>query len=171
MKRRKLLLGIAAIPAVGALAWRGTAPEAELLTTESCLARLRAMQGKTVTSSGEWSAAKVFEHCAQSVEYSLAGYPQLNSDTFRSTVGLLAYSMFSLGRRMQHPLDEAIPGAEPLVMDDTQKALARLIKSLEVFAAHDGALKPHFAFGQLDKGEYARVHAMHLNQHLQELHL
>ena len=37
------------------------------------------------------------------------------------------------------------------------------------FEAFNGPLKPHFAYGELDKAAYTRAHLMHLANHWQQL--
>jgi hypothetical protein len=39
-------------------------------------------------------AAPVFEHCAQSIEFSLHGFPQAKSATFQATAGALGFAAF-----------------------------------------------------------------------------
>jgi hypothetical protein len=67
---------------------------------------------------------------------------------------------------MRHNRDAAIPGA-PAVNGD-YPAIARLRLAIEAFDHHRGLLAPHFAFGALAKNEYARVHALHLADHLRD---
>ena len=151
------------------IVWRATAPAAEELEIERGIAKLKALRGEPLASSGVWSPAFTFEHCAQSVEYSMTGYPELKPAWFRHSVGPAAFNVFDFGRRMHHPLDEPIPGAQALAMTNTEAALERLIRALAAFQEHSTGMRPHFAFGELEKSDYARAHAMHLNQHLLEI--
>ena len=93
----------------------------------------------------------------------------MKPDWFRHSVGPAAFAVFGFGRRMQHPLDEPIPGAGSLELESSDAALDRLISALLSFQQYTGELQPHFAFGELDKSAYAAAHAMHLNQHLSEI--
>src|SRR5262249_42060389 len=103
-------------------------------------------------------------HVAQGIEYSITGYPRLNSKLFQTTFGRLALSLSLRRGVMRHNLDAPIPGA-PAVAGQ-YPAIARLRLAIEAFDAHRGALAPHFAFGPLRKDDYAKVHAMHLADHL-----
>jgi hypothetical protein len=103
-------------------------------------------------------------HVAQGIEYSITGYPRLKSKLFQTTVGRFALSMSLRRGVMRHNVDAKIPGA-PTVAGD-YPAIARLRLAIEAFDAHRGTLAPHFAFGPLRKDDYAKVHAMHLADHL-----
>jgi hypothetical protein len=71
---------------------------------------------------------------------------------------------------MGHALDEPIPGAPALdATTALDAAIARALVALRRFEAHAGALKPHFAYGELDKAQYTRAHLMHLANHWTEV--
>lgn len=73
---------------------------------------------------------------------------------------------------MRHPLDEAIPGAAPLSEPSSQTlALKRLQQAFSDFAAYQGELQPHFAYGLLNHADYAQAHVLHLYNHLTLLKL
>jgi len=117
-------------------------------------------------ASGTWNMAQVLNHAAQSVEYSLNGFPEMKSALFRHTVGAAAFTVFDSRGAMSHSLDEPIPGAPVLAAGDAlEPAIARLLKALQDFENHTGALAPHFAYGALDKAQYTRAHLMHLANH------
>lgn len=131
---------------------------------------LQGLVGKPLRSQGAWSPAEVFNHCAQSIEYSLEGYPELKPGWFRQTLGLAAFEVFAARGAMRHPLSQAIPGAAPLHSPAGQdQALLRLQGAFERFAGHTGPLAPHFAYGMLDHEAYALAHVLHLYNHLSEL--
>lgn len=114
-----------------------------------------------------WNWAQVLAHCAQSIEYSLDGFPQPKPRIFQATVGAAAFAVFEARGRMSHGLTEPIPGAPALAADlqETQ-ALQRLRDAIARFMAHQGPLQPHFAYGALDKSRYEAAHAMHIANHL-----
>mgnify|MGYP002717062772 CR=1 FL=1 len=149
MQRRTLLKGAAVggVVALGAGFWAlpsGAAPAA--LSLDGARMVLKDFEGKTLTSIEGWTPTEVFNHCAQSIEYSLDGYPELKPAWFRHSVGPAAFAVFSARGAMRHPLTEAIPGAAPLAEPASQDAaLRRLQAAFERFAAHTGALEPHFA--------------------------
>jgi hypothetical protein len=138
---------------------------------DETVAELDLLGKKTLTSTGRWDPAQVFNHCAQSVEFSISGYAEHKSVFFKSTVGQLAFWAFSANGSMTHGLDEPIPGA-PLLLprQPVHSALVRLKKALTDFKTHTGVLAPHFAYGALSKSQYTLAHIMHLNNHLEQIH-
>ncbi|PTU75106.1 DUF1569 domain-containing protein [Pseudomonas mangrovi] len=170
MKRRKFLgcsaaAGVALLGGGFALLPRGAAPaQTNLAAARELLAGLR---GRELISLRGWSPTGVFNHCAQSVEYSLEGYPQLKPGWFRLSLGPAAFAVFGLRGAMRHSLDEPIPGAASLIEPATLAgALQRLEDAFARFAEHRGSLAPHFAYGALDHAEYAQAHVLHLYEHL-----
>ncbi len=165
MRRRQVVLGAAVAPAL--LAGCGMKPAAPFADLASTLRLLQDLPPSARTAEG-WPLAQVLVHAAQSIEFSLAGFPQPNSALFRATVGPLAFALFDARGRLSHGLTEPIPGA-PAIDAATPLAPARdrLVKAFTDFDAHTGALQPHFAYGELDKGRYLRAHLMHLADHWQ----
>jgi hypothetical protein len=171
MNRRAFLTGSAFLFAgttVG-IAWkRYSAPRPDL---SALIAELNDLSLLSVRSTGTWSPFQIFSHLAQSIEYSMTGYPEMKSSLFRHTAGSLAFFAFGTAGTMRHPLTEPIPGAPALTdTGDTTQAHARLIKALTDFTHWTGSLQPHFAYGTLSKEEYAQAHLMHVRNHLQEIH-
>ena len=170
MQRRTLLKGaaIGGVVALGAGFWAlptGAAPAA--LSLDGARQVLEGLKGQVLASISGWTPTEVFNHCAQSIEYSLDGYPELKPAWFRNSIGPVAFAVFSARGAMRHPLTEVIPGAAPLAEPASQElALQRLQLAFEGFAGHTGELKPHFAYGALDHAEYAKAHVMHLYNHL-----
>lgn len=170
MRRRTLLKGAAlgGVAALGAGFWALPGEPAPAALELSAAQRLlQQLGGRPLVSLAGWSPAEVFNHCAQSIEYSLDGYPELKPAWFRHSLGSAAFALFSARGAMRHPLAEAIPGAAPLLAPATQEAaLARLQRAFARFAEHRGALQPHFAYGDLSRADYAQAHVMHLYDHL-----
>ncbi|MDN3922301.1 DUF1569 domain-containing protein [Roseateles violae] len=122
------------------------------------------------TLQGAWTLPQMLQHAAQSIEYSMQGFPEAKSALFRHTIGKAAFAVFDARGKMNHDLAEPIPGAPAL---DAQHALKtsvqRLLDAMEAFAAFKGELKPHFAYGELSRAEYERAHLMHLANHWTQL--
>lgn len=136
-----------------------------LAQAEQEVARLS--QGQEWVSGSALNWAQTLIHCAQSIDYSMSGYPQSNSRLFQATIGSAAFGVFSLRGRMSHDLDAPIPGAPAIEpTEDPVKALARLRDTITRFRKWTGPLKPHFAYGELDKSAYELAHAMHIANHL-----
>lgn len=154
---------------------------ADKLTVETALKRLDELIAQMLTAppsfkqpvikhSGKWSPYKIFIHCAQSIEYSMMGFPEHKSSLFKNTIGKAAFSVFEHKGRMTHGLSEVIPSAEPIsAKGDVLIALARLKAAFIEFKGYKKPLQPHFAYGQLTKREYEIAHVLHLNNHLEEL--
>lgn len=168
MDRRGFLISLVAVPVViGAgvsLAASRYSPDYEPL-----LARLLALQGKSLQSSGSWNLSQIFQHLAQSVLGSLQGFPEHKAAWFSHTVGPLALQVFKAAGAMQHPLDQPIPGMAALDPElPVEYALGQLVAVLQNFNDATG-LKPHFAYGNLSKTDYLAAHQLHIEQHLSQI--
>jgi hypothetical protein len=163
-----LALGLAATLPLAGCSPGVPQPFATLAEARRAIAALPATAG--IRASGAWPLPQVLAHLAQSIEYSLRGFPALKPALFRGTVGQAAFAFFDARGRMQHPLDQPIPGAPSLDAEkDLAAAAARLVAAIDAFEAHGGELQPHFAYGVLDKPAYARAHLMHIGQHWSEV--
>ncbi len=165
MQRRTLLLLAVAAP-LSACGESDIKTFASLAAADSALVELLKQPHRT---SGAWKLAQILEHAAQSVEYSMTGYPEKKSALFHATVGATALAVFDTRGSMSHALDEPIPGAPALKDGEPGAAVARLRDVLGRFAAHRGALKAHFAYGELSHAQYTRAHLMHLANHWSEV--
>ncbi len=121
---------------------------------------------ESLVTDTAFSLPQTLVHCAQSIEFSMLGFPEPKSALFQKTVGSVAFNIFSRRGRMTHDLSEAIPGAHPLNPGITvEQALERLRNAIDTFRQSDVVLKPHFAYGALNKNQYELAHAMHLADH------
>ena len=119
-----------------------------------------------VVAGNPWNLSQVLQHLAQSIEFSMQGFPALKGAWFRSSLGSAAFAVFNARGAMSHDLSEPIPGAPALDASQALKASAqRLLDAMEAFAAFEGPLRPHFAYGELTKAQYQRAHLMHLANH------
>jgi hypothetical protein len=116
---------------------------------------------------GPWTIGQVFAHCAQSMEYSLIGFPLDKPPWFQATIGKLVLWRFLRQGYMSHNVQGPIPGAPPPTNNKPRPSLDRLLESIDKFLAHSGPFAPHFAYGPVDKARYARVQAMHIAEHLE----
>ena len=141
-----------------------------LAAAEEEIARLA--QAKELASGATWNWAQTLIHCAQSIDYSMSGFPQSKSALFQRTVGSAAFGIFAWRGRMTHDLADPIPGSPLLdVKTESAQGLERLRGSILNFQRWSGPLQPHFAYGALDKKEYELAHAMHLANHLSAFHV
>lgn len=172
--RRRIFLGLGAVAAGAAALWWASRPAAlqspAFDSTEAALRTLAALKVQAARSTGGWDLAHVLHHTAQSIEYSMQGFPELKPAWFRASVGPVAAVVFSARGRMSHSLTEPIPGAPDIAQGQPLgPAVDRAIAALQAFERHDGPLQPHFAYGALDKSDYRRAHLMHFANHWQEV--
>jgi hypothetical protein len=140
-------------------------PVTTLAAAGSLLDALGAHVPVRVAPGMDWSDTLV--HCAQSIEFSMQGFPRPKPWWFRHTVGPLAFAVFSRRGAMRHDLGAPIPGAPPVaIAGGPDEAARRLRAAMAAFLAWQGPLRPHFAYGALGKAAYERAHAMHLAEHL-----
>lgn len=166
MNRRTFLVTalVVAVPSFGLV--KAHVAKADL---PQLMQTLQALADQPVQTTGVWSAAEIFQHCAGSIEGSMKGYPVHKSPAFKATIGKLAFTGFQAAGAMRHGLAEAIPGMpafDPQL--PFEQALAQLLTSLQRFIEYSGPLQPHFAYGELTHDEYALAHAMHISNHLSE---
>ena len=125
-----------------------------------------------VVQGNPWNLSQVLQHLAQSVEFSMQGFPALKGAWFRSSVGSAAFAVFNARGQMSHDLAEPIPGAPALDASQTLKtSVQRLLDAMDAFARFNGTLRPHFAYGELTKPQYERAHLMHLANHWTQFHV
>ncbi|MBE7484105.1 MAG: DUF1569 domain-containing protein [Polyangiaceae bacterium] len=123
--------------------------------------------GDAPALAGPWSYSEVLQHCAQSIECSMQGYPKLRSGLFRATIGRIAKRKFLKQGHMSHDLAAAIPGAPALDPAlPLEAARERLLTAMGRFEALAAEPKEHLAYGPCTKAEYERLHAMHVANHL-----
>lgn len=176
-ERRSALRRVGLVVGVGALAAPllvsavrpaplGSERFASMGAALATLAQLRALAPRM---GGAWDLAHVLHHAAQSVEYSMTGFPALKPAWFRATVGGYAFALFNAAGQMTHNLSEPIPGAPDIAQAlPLGPAVDRATAALRAFERHDGPLAPHFAYGALDKPAFTRAHLMHLANHWNE---
>ena len=132
------------------------------------VAKIGAMPVAQLSNAGEWSVGQVFAHMAQSIDYSMTGYPQMKSELFRATGGNVAFHLFGAAGQMRHPLNEAIPGAPELPAEiSNEDGFALLQQSARNFLAFRQQPRPLFAFGDLSMAQYEAAHCLHILNHLQ----
>jgi hypothetical protein len=119
--------------------------------------------------TGAWDLPHVLHHTAQSVEYSMSGFPAPKPAWFRATLGSYAFALFNARGQMTHSLSEPIPGAPDIAQGQPlAPAIDHAVAALQAFERYTGPLAPHFAYGALTKPDYARAHLMHLANHWAE---
>jgi hypothetical protein len=177
-ERRSMLRRIGLVVGVGALAApvvvSAVHPAAlaseRFATIDSALKTLEQLRAAPPHMTGAWDLPHVLHHAAQSIEYSIGGFPQPKPVWFRGSVGSYAFALFNARGQMTHNLSEPIPGAPDIAQGQPLgPAIDHAIAALQAFERHGGALAPHFAYGALDKPAYTRAHLMHLANHWAEV--
>ncbi|MFZ6735252.1 DUF1569 domain-containing protein [Undibacterium sp. Ji42W] len=166
-KRRLVLtsLGVSLLAAAGAVTYRKST--VTITSIAEMQAKLANLKLDKLTSLSGWQPFKVFAHLAQSIEYSMTGYPEMKSAAFRHTAGSAAFYAFSVAGAMTHNLTEPIPGAPAIAESgEVNAGIDMLIAALQKYENHAGDIKPHFAYGSLSKAEFAQAHVMHIENHL-----
>lgn len=166
MNRRKLLRSSTVLLAATPLA--ACTGEMEVFPTWNSAqqAVLDLLFREEVVHGSSWNLSQVLQHLAQSIEFSMHGFPELKNGLVRALAGNIVFPIFNARGAMSHSLDEPIPGAAPLLADQTVKtSVQRLLDAMDAFAQFRGTLQPHFAYGELSKAQYERAHLMHLANH------
>lgn len=133
------------------------------------LKTLEQLRTQPLRMTGAWDLPHVLHHTAQSVEYSLSGFPAPKPAWFRATLGSYAFALFNARGQMTHSLSEPIPGAPDIAQGQPlAPAIDHAVAALQAFERYAGPLAPHFAYGALTKPDYARAHLMHLANHWAE---
>jgi hypothetical protein len=131
------------------------------------------LAARSVRSLTPWPVPQVLQHLAQSIDFSIDGYPSLRSATFRATAGALAFAVFDRRGRMTHGTTEPIPGAAALDASELAASAEGLRSAWQRFESLPAStpLAPHFAYGRLGRDEYRRAHLMHLADHAREIEI
>ena len=135
--------------------------------TDDLARTVAALRDAAAVEPRGWTLAQAVAHCAQSIECSITGYPKLRSGLFRATIGPIVKRKFLRAGAMSHDCTAPIAGAPDIPADVTLGAACdRADAAIRAFAAHQGALAPHLAYGACSKDEYASLHLLHLRDHL-----
>jgi Protein of unknown function (DUF1569) len=123
-----------------------------------------------IDTSGEWALPVTLDHCAESLEGSLHGYPQLKPQWFRYSVGPLAKHVFLWNGAMSHNTHDPIPGFEDQPSSNSdQEAFDRLFLAIANFKTWNREVAEHFAYGKLSKEEAEKLQAFHIADHLSRI--
>ena len=133
---------------------------------EDTLSRIEVIARSHAEPSLGWPLPHVLEHCAQSIEFSMDGFPRLKPWVIRATIGKLVARRFIARGALQHDLRAPIPSAPALEQTQVEPALGRLRDAVARFRARVEPLSPHFVFGELSKSQYEQLHALHILDHL-----
>ena len=109
------------------------------------------------------------DHCAQSIECTMDGFPQMKPRILQSTVGALIAKRFLSAGFMSHDVRAPVPGLENVEGLAFEAGRDRLEKAMARFASHQGPLAPHFFYGPLARDPYEALMAMHVANHLDRL--
>ncbi len=131
---------------------------------------IAAIGGDLPVATSPWTTSQHLVHCAQSIEYTISGYPQMKPAVVRATIGKLVKRRFLARGEMSH--DTAAPVAGAPALDATvpvASAKVRLRVAIAAFHAHGGPFAPHLVYGRCSRDEYERLQCMHVADHLRAL--
>ena len=155
-----------AAPVLVSVLHPGALTPEKFASISAALRTLEQLKTQAPRMTGAWDMPHVLHHVAQSIGFSMTGFPAPKPAWFRATLGPYAFAVFNARGRMVHSLSEAIPGAPDIAeAQPLSTAVDHAIAALRAFEQHTGTLAPHFAYGELDKPAYARAHLMHLANH------
>lgn len=141
-------------------------------TINDCLKETALIENNLATLQMQqpWSLYKVLEHMAQSMEYSMTGYPQMESPALMAAARAVFFNVFKPQGYMSHDLGAPVPGA-PAIPDDgpLEEAFLRYRNACSDFQNYTGALHPHFSYGELDYANWQLAHAFHAADHYSSL--
>ena len=172
LRRIGLVIGVGSLAAPVLVSVVRPAPlgSERFASINAALKTLEQLKTQAPRMTGAWDMAHVLHHVAQSIEFSLAGFPEPKPAWFRATLGSYAFALFNARGQMSHNLAEPIPGAPDIAQGQpSAPAIDHVITALRAFDRHAGALAPHFAYGTLGKADYTRAHLMHLANHWAEV--
>ncbi|WP_161974582.1 DUF1569 domain-containing protein [Piscinibacter terrae] len=173
-RKRRAFLTVGGLAAAGVAAGAGyvathrdhALASAEFRDLPTALRTLDSLRTTPMKMRSGWDLPHVLHHAAQSIHGSIDGYPHPKPAWFQASIGSAAFSVFGARGRMNHGLQDPIPGL-PTIPDglELQPAIHDVMQALQRFDQHTGPLAPHFAYGALDKSDYARAHLMHIANH------
>ena len=172
LRRVGLVVGVGALAAPVLVSVVHPAPlnSERFASIDAALQTLEQLKTLAPRMTGAWDMPHVLHHMAQSIEFSISGFPEPKPAWFRVTVGSYAFALFNARGQMTHNLAEPIPGAPDIAQGQPlAPAIDHIVGALQSFERHAGALMPHFAYGALGKADYTRAHLMHLANHWVEL--
>ncbi len=123
-----------------------------------------------IDTAGQWGLPVMLDHCAESLEFSLTGYPEMKPEWFRMTVGPIAKHVFLMQGKMSHNTLDPIPGDEGMPHSSNEKeAFERLFRAISTFKTWNREVAEHFAYGKLDRAEAEKLQAFHIADHLSKI--
>lgn len=169
----KLTAGVAVASTVGPTLTGCAASGRQLTfsTIDEVLAELDLMEANldTLVMDQPYSLYKALTHMAQSMEYSMTGYPKLDSPLVQS-IKKIGFNVFKSQGYMSHDLGAPVPDA-PAIADEgpLEDAFLRLRNACSDFQNYTGALHPHFSYGTLSYEDWELAHSFHCANHFSNL--
>lgn len=118
----------------------------------------------------DWSMYHTLVHCAETIEYSMNGYPEMKPAFLRATVGKLAIKKFLRQGYMKHSLVADVAGGRKIKEDGSfEEGKNILLSMIDEFLNYKGKFAPHLLFGNLSREEYDQYFVLHIQDHFSEL--
>ncbi len=142
----------------------------KLLSLEAAKQELMRLKEVENVHTKNWSVSQICLHCAQTIDYSITGYPVMKPAFIRNTIGKIAFRKFMHQGYMIHDLTAPVPGGSNMDASiSPQESIAKLMDTIQRFKNHTGTLMPHLLFGDLTREQYDQYFAMHIADHFSEL--
>lgn len=169
----KLTAGVAVASTVGTTLTGCGASGRQLMfsSIDEVLAELDLMEANldTLVMDQPFSLFQALTHMAQSMEYSMTGYPQLDSP-FTQSIKKIGFGVFKSQGFMSHNLGAPVPGAPEIPEEGSlEDAFLRLRNACGDFQNYTGALHPHFSYGTLSYEDWELAHSFHCANHFSNL--
>lgn len=167
----RLSLGAAAIAGTGGLTGCAAGDRLTLSSLDGVLSELALIEAgqDTIVLDQPWPLYKVLNHLAQSMEYSMTGYPQMDSAA-KQALAKLVFNVFKSQGFMTHDLGAPVPGAPEIPEEGPlADAIQRLRNSCSDFQNYTGALHPHFSYGELNYEDWELAHSFHCADHFNSM--
>lgn len=117
-----------------------------------------------------WGIYEICMHCAQTISYSMTGYPKMKPAIVRLTIGKAVVSKYLKQGYMKHNLQSHVSGGEKIDPNGEPAAgIDHLLSEIEKLENYTGTLKPHSVFGEMTREDYMKYFAMHISDHFSEV--
>lgn len=115
----------------------------QLASLDEVKKELLQLEGNEDIPTSQWPLYEILAHCAQTIEYSMTGYPQLKPKLVRNTIGRVVIRKFLKQGFMKHNLTAHVPGGAKLKTSGTAKEGMELLRqAIDTFQAYQGPLAP-----------------------------
>lgn len=131
---------------------------------------LISLEGKNITSSGNWTPSQILGHLSDSIEFVLSQkkgafeIPEWIQNTFGKLILWKFFAQGYMDKGLPNPIQKVVPDSK-----DIENERVRLLSLMDQFENHRGTFNSHPVFGKLNKEEWNKLHLLHCENHLKYL--